>query len=138
MAQVESNSEPKLSKGGGGSAKKQQSAQGRPSRQEIDSMIKQLRELSAISDAESLERVLEKTNYDVNNAMNFILEGELVRRNLYFVVCYSNILLFQYPVYSAFSTMEVLVSHVALGNPIPSGESGEWQKVTRNSKPVMI
>ena len=75
MAQVASNSDPKLSKGGGG-AKKQQGSQGKPARQEIDKRIKQVKEIvGSTYDDDSLERVLEKNNYDTNNSVEYLLTG---------------------------------------------------------------
>lgn len=72
MAQVESNSDPKFSKGGG-SAKK---SSGKPSRDSLDAMIKQLKALVPNTlQEDSLERVLEKNNYDINNSVDYIYAG---------------------------------------------------------------
>jgi hypothetical protein len=73
MAQVESNSDPK-SKGGG--AKKQQGLQGKPARLEIEKRIKQVKELVGTQyDDDSIERVLDKNNYDTNNSVDYIFQG---------------------------------------------------------------
>lgn len=77
MAQVASNSDPQTSKGGGG-AKKQTGSQVKPARSEIDKKIKQVKELVGPDyDDGSIERVLEKNNYDTNNAADYILGGNL-------------------------------------------------------------
>lgn len=77
MAQVASNSDPKISKGGGGGAKKQ--TQGKPARAEIDKRIKELKEVvGTIYDDDSLERVLEKNDYDTNISAEYILTGKFI------------------------------------------------------------
>lgn len=72
MAQVASNSDPKFSKGGG-NAKKQQ---GKPTRESLDDMIKQLKTILPHMQEEVLERVLEKNNFDIPKSVDYIMEGD--------------------------------------------------------------
>eukprot|EP00026_Physarum_polycephalum_P005497 Phypoly_transcript_05532.p1 GENE.Phypoly_transcript_05532~~Phypoly_transcript_05532.p1 ORF type:complete len:535 (+),score=69.77 Phypoly_transcript_05532:199-1803(+) len=72
---IEQLQKEKTSKGGGG-AKKQQGPQGKPARPEIEKMIKTVKELvGAKYDDDSIERVLEKNNYDTNNSVDYIFLG---------------------------------------------------------------